>query len=359
MAGRPKVVIHGGMHKTGTSSVQAALAADRKGLLDAGIWYPPSGPAECARLINPKRGDWSEGCLRQTVDSVLRSGAHALLFSFEGVSSFSQAQFAELTAAFADCDLTYVFVFRRWDRYLPSRWMQYVRRRDSQTLGRYLERASTGDHIDVRFDLVLERARGSGRCGVKAVSYDWAIHDDGDVRPALFRSVGLAPALQAKPPVEAEWRNRTPDRERGEVVRLLNGALADRCGLPQDDNFQAMMEGRLVDVPFAISIKAIPGSLNDEILRMGRASLQERSFAADWPRCGRHIENYRAWFDDLNDRPVFPAMTDPRFTFWSLEWQALSGRAEVETFLEPLVPVVAQRLAERSGRRAAKPISGD
>ncbi|MCB8839710.1 hypothetical protein [Aurantimonas sp. VKM B-3413] len=347
MAGPLEVFIHAGMHKTGTTSVQAALAAHRGALLDSGIWYPPGGPKQIAPLINPKRADWREDHTRSVLGMARQADATRVLLSLESVSTFTGQQFRRLTDCFSDCDLTYVFVFRHWSSYLPSRWKQYVGRRDSQTFAGYVNAALGSDHIDNRFDLVLDRAAGSGRCSVKAISHDWAVRDEGGVLPAVLRAVEVDGVLQSSLLSGAGWLHRSAGGEDFEVARLLNGLLAHRMGLPQDDNFRSVAEGRPCDVFFDASASDMPEALASRIVSLGRTTALAHAIPAEWNHALDGLEGHRSLFPDLGERPVFPREPRQATSCWALEWQDLREWSELQEVIDEMAP----RIAERLGRR--------
>lgn len=239
-----RVVIHAGMHKTGTTSLQSCLAVHRTELAESGVWYPDLGADHQGTLLNVKRPGWHGQAVVEVCKAALRRGARTLVLSGEVVSTFSPQQFAALTACFVGCDLSYMFCLRHWYAYLPSRWRQYCRRRDSQTFIEYLTAITARPHVDLRFDLALQGARDSGAVGVIAVSYDAAIQAEGDVVPTLLRAIGvdLTPTTSIK--------NRTGDWREIEVLRLLNGCVADHLGLVQDDHCRAIGDHRRADRHF-------------------------------------------------------------------------------------------------------------
>lgn len=347
MTDRPSVFIHAGMHKTGTSSTQAALYAGRDALIAQGIWYPPGGITEAATLLNVKRSDWHAERLDRALDAARRNGARTLILSLESVSTFAARDFRRLTAAMAGYDLTYLFVFRHWRRYLPSRWLQYVRRRDTQAFGAYIDRVVDDDHVDLRFDLVIRRAIESGRCRVKAISYDQAVEREHGVLAAIFRACGFDCGLQARLIAGSRWHHASLDPDIGEVLRLLNGVAAHRMGLPQDDNYGAVSTGRLMDVPFDLPVDAIPTSLMARIQELGRATPDRVDLSPVLAEASRRLTPFRHLFVELDDRPVFPVRTPQLSSSWSLEWPALAADAEVRSFVDPRLGAIAQRLATR------------
>ncbi len=224
-----KVVIHGGMHKTGTTTLQHYLFRNR-GLLRAnGIYYHDDHMVS-SFVLNAKTDDWTGAeCARQ-LRLAREAGCDVLLLSTEVVSGLSSDQMMRMAACFDGCDLTFVFAFRHWASFWPSRWAQYCQRRDTQSFASYVAMMSSDTHhINRRFDLVIERASAVGK--VKAISYDNAISAGGDILPVLLD------ALEVQPPaaLPAARSNVRQPWQVTELCRLLNGGLADRLGVEQDE----------------------------------------------------------------------------------------------------------------------------
>lgn len=263
-----RIIIHGGMHKTGTTSLQHILAANRATLLEEGIWYP--GPdAQHHRMLNVKDNDWTPIVCINSLQEAKQNGSETVILSGEVVSTFSSEQFHRLTTCFSEHELTYLFCFRHWWDYFPSRWSQNCSRRDTQTLDAYVRAVmrSESEHADYRFDLVIARAASSGSCRVAAVSYDNAMVVDGSVLPAMLQAAGLPRDLIKQLDSHQTWQNTRNDPMLVELCRLLNGAIADRRKLPQDDLCRSVAEHRKVcdvfDLPSKIAL--LEDSVRDEM----------------------------------------------------------------------------------------------
>ena len=248
MLGQPrlKVVIHGGMHKTGTTSIQSVLNSSKAALQAGGCLFVSEANNGLSHCLDVRLDDWRVEKARFFIDQALRLGCKTLLLSHEVVSAFSSAQFKQLTDCFYDCDLSYVFFFRHWSEFLPSRWSQYCLRRDTQTFRQYLTalQESACRHIDWNQALVLDRAIESGRCSVQAVSYNNAVMKDGSVVPGFLRLCGVASGLKLSISLTDEQLNQRAKTETVELLRLFNGVVANQQGLAQNDLFQSIYESR-------------------------------------------------------------------------------------------------------------------
>lgn len=233
-----RVLIHIGTHKTGTTSLQELLYANRAALLEHGILYPDAGAAHHGSLLNVRQPHWTADIFRPAFALAKARSARLLLLSCEVVSTFSAAQYAQLLSAFEGHEVGLVACLRHWSEFWPSRWAQYCRRRDSQSLAGYLEAIGpSSTHIDRRYDLVLDRAAATG-AELRIVSYDNAVAEAGSVLPAMLSAFGLDGLFEDKT-IAAPRSNARLDWQEVEMLRLLNGLRADARGLPQDELFLA------------------------------------------------------------------------------------------------------------------------
>ena len=171
MKRRLRIIVHGGMHKTGTKSLQHLLAENRRRLADEGIYYPPSPEVNHAPYVSVKEKAWEPGICLRLLQEAERGRYDTVIMSCESVSTFSAEQFQKLHACFAGHHVKYVFCFRHWSGFFPSRWAQNARR-DTQTFEAYTRAVTSpgSRHIDYRHDLVLAYAERCGREGTAAGS---------------------------------------------------------------------------------------------------------------------------------------------------------------------------------------------
>ena len=238
---RPQVVLHAGMGKTGTTTIQAFLHRNRQRLLDRGVLFPESpGRRRHVRLglaaqsdDAPRSVDWqfqdlsSPGELRPVVeqelrDEVRRSGARTLLLSDEALSGASLQAMEILRVMLEDLasSVRLVLYLRRQDDHLCSRYQQVVRRNGSvQTLAERADRAQGATLYDYRArldawrsllrpdDLVVRRFERQSFAG-------------GSLHVDFLDAAGLdvPPEDLEEPPV----RNESLDAESVEMLRLLN-----------------------------------------------------------------------------------------------------------------------------------------
>jgi hypothetical protein len=140
-----RVVLHVGPPKTGTKSIQASLSANREALLQHGVYYPDTRPADAighpslAWDIQEDLGRvaarWSDAYVSwpTVLAKAEEHQAHTILLSSEAFVSgfvsgdFDAPAFAHLRAILGDLPVIMVFGLRDPCRLIPSAWQQMVR----------------------------------------------------------------------------------------------------------------------------------------------------------------------------------------------------------------------------------------
>jgi len=241
------IVLHSGMHKTGTTSFQSwlrerttALAAERIRVLTV----PPQVNARDPDSFDP---EW----IRSILTRFEKAGAARTVISHEDISTLDVEALKRLRAALGERPVRHVTTFRHWLGFLPSRWMQNCRRRDSQSFPAFLERLNrdAGMHVDARFDLVLKTALEAGFEDRIAISWDNAMATGGILAP-LCDACGIPSGLVPQPGQQAVRANTGDPPETSEMLRLFNGVRARAEDRAPDAMFDAKLTGDRVDVFF-------------------------------------------------------------------------------------------------------------
>lgn len=130
------VLLHVGVHKTGTTAMQAALSDARPDLRDANVLYPGKRGAQHrpALAVTQRTWGWKErgGAAydRKIFDSLAREvGSHKgrVAISSEFFCEADLATAAEITAALGGDRVHVVITLRNLGRLLPSSWQQYLK----------------------------------------------------------------------------------------------------------------------------------------------------------------------------------------------------------------------------------------
>ena len=163
-----RIYVHVGMHKTGTTSVQMALRQNISNLEDFGYYAFINLPQMNAKNIENFNPDW----LRAQIKKAEKNGAKAIIFSAEMISTFSSKQLNCFLDTFSGYEVILIACLRHWVGFLPSRWMQNCKRRDTQSFTAYLKqlKAHEDKHVDARFDLVVKRLIAAKSKNIRLIS---------------------------------------------------------------------------------------------------------------------------------------------------------------------------------------------
>ena len=220
-----RVILHAGMHKTGTTSFQRWLRSNAAQLRGQGVAVFPLDPrviASTPKLFDP------DG-LRLDVAAAERDGAHTAVFSHETLCQLYPRGLARLLDVFGGRDTRYVLTLRHWSTFWPSRWAQNAKRRDAQPFGEYRRAllAEPDGKLDAQIWLPLDRARAAGFSDVRAVPYD---SDPHAMLAALARACGCPqPASSVRMPANRSGGALAADR-----IRMFNSVAARLRGEPQN-----------------------------------------------------------------------------------------------------------------------------
>ncbi len=251
---RPAVVLHVGMGKTGTTTIQAVFHRSRRALARQGILYPRSpGPRRHARIglaMQPddgvprdsvgwrRQGVSTPGELRPILEDALfreveRRRPEHLLISDEALLRAANGTLANLREL---CDrlastVRVVAYLRRQDEHLCSRYQQVIKREgEVRTL---TQRAQALDEVhDFHARLLAWRdIMRPDHLVVRTFEPDRFV--DGSLLSDFVAASGLeiAPGTLAEVPA----RNESLDAETVEVLRILNLHLREIGRHPERD----------------------------------------------------------------------------------------------------------------------------
>lgn len=241
--GENELLVHIGVHKTGTTAIQNAFAAARNRLCEQGVRYPGEGAdhfvATNAFFGRARGSNWARSMpppsltrWTKLVKEVQRADAERVVISSEALCECKPAQIKRFIDAFDGRPLRVIATFRPLETLMPSNWQQYLKAGNTFTFDEWL-RATLVDPIEPKAPTpsfwmrndhpsVLERwADVVGHDRVAALVVD--PHD----RSMLFRTfeqiVGVASETLTPDPSAAS--NRGLSAEEVEFLRQFNASL--------------------------------------------------------------------------------------------------------------------------------------
>ena len=227
------LVLHAGMHKTGTSSFQKLLR-DWEAPPNSEAWVLPSQlNAKNAKKFDP---NW--------ISEKLRSNLRHVIVSHEGLSTFSTAHWLSLREAIpSHIEPRIIIVFRPWQEYLISRWSTCCLRRDSNSFHRYIETLleSQTERVELDHSLCIKRPILAGMRKIECIDYEANIKKEKSILPILCRRAGI-PAVNI-----SINRNKRPEIDTIEMLRIINGATSEIEQRAQNDLCVSIGEHRPVD----------------------------------------------------------------------------------------------------------------
>ena len=195
---KPRVLIHAGMHKTATTSLQFSLYKEKERLKEEGFFYPDIGQIHHNSILNLRLPSWQPGPVLEQLMHAEQQGIPQVIFSAEVVSILSLAEIELLSDCLDGYEVRILLVFRHWCEYLPSRWAQNCRVRDAQSFPQYIERLKTApmDHFDLHYDEVLQRFDQVFPGQVQAISYSNIRQQNESVLGKMYSVLGLSEGMR-------------------------------------------------------------------------------------------------------------------------------------------------------------------
>lgn len=298
--GRPRLVLHIGTHKTGTTSIQSALRESRETLRAARICYPDPDREPFAELpahnfiyAAMMAGPQAMAAERARIMAEFRDARSDCLILSEECLSLPLDEIREFFDPWRETfDFTIVCFLRRQDRYAESLFSQYVRERRDIAAGTIAD-FLTVPKIAARFDYDTNLRRWDDFGPVHAVNYD-ALKGDMlhvPVLQAARTGLAIAPSPQT---------NVSPRPGMVEIIRHMN-----RAGLDYD--LDAFLKHVRADPPDAVK---------ELLARRGMmGSTLRRSFMAGLEEANRRLAQNRqvVFADTMPDEPeqMFHTDLDP------------------------------------------------
>jgi hypothetical protein len=144
----PRIYLHIGAPKTGTTYLQGVLFDYRGQLADAGILYPGHYPEAHFEAVVDLRGiafgghrdeTW-EGRWRRLVDEALAWQGDSVVISHELLCGAPEESVAEAVGSFGDQEVHVLYTARDLGRQVPAMWQEYVKNHATVPFERYVRR---------------------------------------------------------------------------------------------------------------------------------------------------------------------------------------------------------------------------
>jgi hypothetical protein len=234
MNSTPRVIIHLGPHKTGTTSIQQALW-DRYGIPTEGTpWYPRlSNPPSQSDLISDFRRGHGATVLRALRDTAISKRCSHLILSSEDFSNLPVRQFSRALDALGDDEVMLVFTLSSFFRRAQSLWHERVKHGSTRSFDEsfpwLMDTASLASDLVGRFARACPAARV-----VVAISDSrdpdmvWRNFDAGTGISSGWQSGDLPLLNTSATPLESE------------LLRTLNVAWADSASVPSTNRWVAV-----------------------------------------------------------------------------------------------------------------------
>ncbi|MCE8009746.1 hypothetical protein [Aestuariivita sp.] len=222
-----KIILHIGPAKTGTSSLQEALFANRALLMQNGFHYPEFGRHRQMPNLPGHHGIQGELGNNRPVPQDIIDGMATLdpdltvVFSSENLANLPQEAIRQLIETLSPAAFQVVYYARRWDHLVPSVWQELIKHGHSQSYLEYINRqlSAPRNNHHLNYKLPLDRwANVVGKSQIDVFSYDGVNAADLGIVAHFFDQVlGIAAPYQQEP--RSNTRN-TPIFT--ETLRMLN-----------------------------------------------------------------------------------------------------------------------------------------
>ena len=231
---KPRIVVHIGASKTGSTSLQHLMDINRPALLRKGIWYPevgvfwqpgrPRKQSGHSRFV--KAAADGDPALRDYIESGLAGmdgRIHTVVLSSEGF--FLDARAPEIASYFEGYPFEMVVYLRRQDEWANAQYAEFVAGgavgRVDVPFQRWLKGRETQARLDYRIPITAWATR-IGAENVRVRVFERGQMQDGDLI-ADFAAVADLPPLLGLPPLPDELQNvGRLSAAHVELIRLFN-----------------------------------------------------------------------------------------------------------------------------------------
>ena len=243
----PKLFLHVGFHKTGTTSLQDALNRNRAELLTQGLVYPKTrrfrAQHEFAWSAGQRGWGWKQfggsqagpGPARRMF-RLIRSSKQDVIISSEFLSELTPPKIQKLISSIGDKDLRVIFTVRPVAKILPSAYQQEVKNGSKLTFDRWLERVLEPEQENrnktrfwTRHSHHIEIAKWAGVVGKERITVIVADESKPEfLTDSFFKLVGADTSnfVESKKKIV----NRSMDLAEIELLRRINAKFDRNLG---------------------------------------------------------------------------------------------------------------------------------
>jgi hypothetical protein len=169
---KKKILIHIGMGRCGSTSIQYALRLKRSELAARGIHYPETKPNEDGHhvlgLLSDDKIEEAERAWRDVLSEFDKSGYHTLLLSTEMFIAIPTKLFQTVRRLISGYSVNVIFIVRNQKELLPSTYAQWIKARIAFRSFEHFYRVTNQEWHFTRIIERWENAFGAEniRCGV-------------------------------------------------------------------------------------------------------------------------------------------------------------------------------------------------
>lgn len=259
------VVLHLGMGKTGTKTIQHLLRLSRPALAEHGVLYPVTpGPVRHTRFGLSFRSDeelddmpawrrmraqsperFRRRVHRRLLEEIADADLPRVLFSDEALYGFSGPTLDRLRA-FTDRlggRVRLVVYLRRQDDHLVSYYQQVVKVGETQTLTEWCAAKDRSSTYNYARRLARWREVMGADAEVVVRRFEASAFRDGSLEADFLDAAGI----EGVPAAPVDRRNESLDAETVEFLRLYNLYEVEHPGAPGSGLDRQVLVGRLVD----------------------------------------------------------------------------------------------------------------
>lgn len=224
----PKLYVHIGAHKTGSTYIQKMCAEHEAELLDQGVLYLKAGRKYFGhhQFVDMVRGNVPIEEVRSLVADEVKGGFNSILISSENFEYIQEHEIKRLLSLFDYSECKVIYFFRNWNSMLHSMWQEEVKHGATSNFHMFVS-----EHIGfplssniLNFSLPLRKyAEVVGSKNLTISSYD-VVCEGGDIFDYFLSVIGL------KTPIEhpCERINAGLEAPVVECIRVLNSIAIAR-----------------------------------------------------------------------------------------------------------------------------------